>query len=467
LNGKAIDKDHLRKATVGYWLDAELEDSDIIAYGAFWKSNFPEDYDIIKDRMVSGKMKISFEAWGERKFKEDGSYDLTDIEFAGGALLFDTEPAFPDAEVIEFSTNRVLEFAKIVEEKKDDLEEKEKAMQVENKLPEHMKPITENKTRTCSRCWAEFQPGGVSRYQTTDETMCPVCDWEVNELAETDEEKLKAVPSYRASIEGDELIDEDGTRIEDAKKLTYKERKQIDDDMFAVVKEKDGKKIRMFPIHDAAHIRNALARLSQATETLRKLGVSPETVKNKILKRARELNMTELLKRHEKGGNDVDELLKKYQKASVEEFDKFVAESVSSLTAKDTEIAALKAEKDTLIKSLDEAKLIVENSKLEVEKVKTEAANVKAELDKRLAAEKAAFIKARRDELGEEFAKDISDEDIVDDLKFENVKLKKEIAQLKTAKPAEGGLEAGAKTVTKDEKVFVTQKNIETKAFTK
>ena len=48
------------------------------------------------------------------------------------------------------------------------------------------------------------------------------------------------------------------------------------------------RKIRMFPIKDENHVRNALARLPQATETLTKLGVSPATVRAKILKRAKE-----------------------------------------------------------------------------------------------------------------------------------------------------------------------------------
>jgi hypothetical protein len=47
-------------------------------------------------------------------------------------------------------------------------------------------------------------------------------------------------------------------------------------------------------------VRNALARLAQAPtqESLKALGVSIEEVKNKILRRAKKLGMTELLKRH-------------------------------------------------------------------------------------------------------------------------------------------------------------------------
>ena len=259
-------------------------------------------------------------------------------------------------------------------------------------------------------------------------------------------------------LEGKEFIDEDGNKIEDAKKLTYKERKQINDDMFAVVVNKDNKKIRMFPIQDPAHVRNALARLPQATNTLSKLGISPETVKRKILKRAKELNMTDLLKRHAKGGAEVEELLKKYNKASVEELIKFVDETLASLSTKEQEFATLK-------KEVEDLKLSSENAKLELEKVKGEYATVKADLDSRVTAEKAAIVKARKDELGEEIIKELnlSDDDIIHDLKFENAKLKKALK----AQPSKGGLEAGAEIKVKEETIFNAQSSIHERAFSK
>lgn len=42
-----------------------------------------------------------------------------------------------------------------------------------------------------------------------------------------------------------------------AKKLTYRERQQLPDSAFAIPEE------RKYPIHDIAHARNALARVSQ------------------------------------------------------------------------------------------------------------------------------------------------------------------------------------------------------------
>lgn len=387
LNGKAIDKDHLRKSTIGYWLDAELDDDVIIAYGAFWKSNFPEDYIDIKERMQQGHVKISFEAWGDRQFKEDGSYDLTDIEFAGGALLFDTQPAFPDAEVMEFSTNRVLEFAKIIETKEVETDGGSSKME-EAKF---------------SFLWDD---NTIARMMV--EAKCPSCEsnwFDVNNI----------------NFDGGEMDVTCGN-------CSAKSKMALTPQMTLT---KKGKKV------DKA-----------STEQKSKVTSSGEASHS-----------------NEKGGcKIVDESLKKFGKGSVEELVKFIDETLATVSSKEAEIAELK-------KTIEESKLKIENSKIELEKVTVEAAAVKAELDKRVAAEKASLIKTRRDELTEEFAKDLTDEDIMVDLKFENAKLKKDLSVAKKAiesastKAPVVGMEAGAKETPVPE-IYAKQKNIQDQAFT-
>jgi len=118
LIGKAIDFDHFRERIVGHWIDAELVDDVIYAYGAFFKGNLADDFDVIKDLMSKNNLGISFEAYGTREFKDDGTYDLKDIEWAGGALLINTKPAFPGAGVLELAkaNKKVLEFANVMTE---------------------------------------------------------------------------------------------------------------------------------------------------------------------------------------------------------------------------------------------------------------------------------------------------------------------------------------------------------------
>jgi len=537
LNGKAIDKDHLRKSTIGHWLQAELDDNDIIAYGCFWKSNFPEDYEIIKAKMEKGAVKVSFEAWGERIYKDNGKYyDLVDIEFAGGALLFDTEPAFPDAEVLDFASKKeqVLEFAQIIEDSSYNCEcikcgYKEKSEQ-------HCRD------KICPQCGSQMRreerPGSGDPSSKGEENMeeakfhfipndcmiidkflwdteCPSCktkgmydviliDFEkslaktkcnkcnakytlnlepevildkkgkkIKEMVKSSEEDVNILDKdineeelemvLSTQLEGDNFIDEDNKLIEEAKKLTYKERQKIPDDMFAVVvtiknkKTGEPRKIRMFPIKDPAHVRNALARLPQATETLKRLGVSVEEVKKKILKRAKQLNMTTLLEKHKEGGLDImDEILKKYNKEKIEDIVSFLE---TELDTKTKEISAI-------TKNLDDVKTELEKVKLDVEKAQLEAKDAKEKLDAKLAEEKAAIVTARKTELGEEFAKDMSDEDILNDLKFELAKTKKELAVLKQEKGTvkkEEGLEAGTKTT--ESPTFDKQNKIRKQAY--
>lgn len=47
------------------------------------------------------------------------------------------------------------------------------------------------------------------------------------------------------------------------KKLTAEEENSLSDSKFALVVERDGTKVRKYPIHDKAHVRNALARAAQ------------------------------------------------------------------------------------------------------------------------------------------------------------------------------------------------------------
>ena len=202
-----------------------------------------------------------------------------------------------------------------------------------------------------------------------------------------------------------------------SKKLTYAERKALPDSDFAIVlkvKKKRGKgyrKIRMFPIHDESHVRNALARLGQkkVQATLKKLGISKEKVLKKILKRAKELGMTQLLERHKSSLLSEEELIEK-----VEQLQKELEQYKSSIETLEKEKAELEKKNENLEK---------EKEKLETEVKKEQE---KAELYKK----QGELIAKRRAELGD-FAKDLSDEDLLDDTKYELARLRKENYELR------------------------------------
>lgn len=459
LIGKAIDKDHLRQNTVGYWLESDLIDNELIAYGAFWKSNFPQDYDEIKKRMSEGKLKVSFEAWGDREFKPDKSYDLTNIEFAGGALLFDTQPAFPEAEVIEFSKykNKVLEFAKVIEETIIPEEEEGKIDITENYIRIRQKnpsKFEEDSFRTIVISKSKGIKAVIGRLK--GKTTTTVQSYLFDKDKFTESEAKKWVEEHK----GSEVVEE----MEEAKFYFMPSDCMIIDKFLWDTECPSCKSKGMYHV-SSIDFDNSLTKAScSKCEAKYTINLEPEVTLNKKGKKIKDMiKGTEINSAiqndNTKGGIEVDELLKKYNKASVEELTKFLDETLASLTAKDTEIVSLK-------KEMEDSKLKVENAKIEIETIKVEAKAVKDELDKRINAEKAVFLKTRRDELGE-CAKDLSDEDITNDLKFENAKLKKELEQVKNGKikPITAGLEAGAEVKEKDTTIFKKQENIQKQAF--
>jgi hypothetical protein len=455
LAGKAIDKDHLRTVTVGHWLDAELDDNDIIAYGAFWKSNFPGDYEDIKNRMSKKDLFVSFEAWGERKFTSGKSYDLTDIVFAGGALLFDTKPAFPDAAVLEVS-NRILEFAKVIEETKIDITKnyiratiKESTEFVEDTLKRLVFSKEDNIKIIVGKLISDLN--GLTQIQAVlfgkdSWTKEKANEWieknkNLGQIEESNYEMEEAKLSFNWDNETiARLLYE--TECPTCKMKGWNDVQAIDFENSKVKSKCPGcNGINEYDLTPSA--------------TIIKKGKKPEPMKSNE-------EMSKI--KQEGGSNIVDELIKKFNKASIEELSKFMDETLVSLSAKDVEIASLKAEKEVSIKSLADSKLETENAKLELEKVKGEFTVAQTELASIEKAKKDAIVLARKEDLGPEFLASLTDEDLLNDLKFENAKLKKQLKQA-NVKPVIAGLEAGAATDNVVDPVFLKQKAIHDSAY--
>ena len=585
---KAINFDHVRQRTVGVWLGGELIGDEIIAYGVFFKSNLQDDYEIIKDLMKKGNLKVSFEAWGNREHLDDGTYNLRDICFAGGALLLTSKPAFDGAEVMEIARERVLEFASVMKAPKSFIKEEagykcscikcgyettipdgehcntydygkgagkcpkcggqmrraerpglgqpssssvliltdndekffteeelrkwaelsEKEIQDISTLPKEVTTCVRKKVKeenmspvdAVKECWREYKKDKNKEKSTKEEDKMKIEDIlklleeaseesildKLEEFEGTDEELEMTLAKL---VEGEDFIDDEkGEKIEEAKKLTYQERKNLPDNMFAVVvtvknkKTNKPRKIRMFPIHDENHVRNALARLNQEApkRSLKKLGVSIETVKKKILKRAKELNMKSLLERYK---GEIEEIEKEEKAAAATGFKvkckdcghEFISdvrgesakcekcggacETIGDQASqKEDEVEKLKAEISSLkeeLKKKDE----------EISSLKDENTKLKERVEK--AKEEGRKIGERRVKLGE-FAKDLTDDELLDDVKYENAQLKKENAELKKNKDINKGstdddLDVGSKDKEKD--IFAVQKRIRKKAW--
>jgi len=113
--GKPMNVNHIRDLIVGFYVDYKyiLKEHKAIAYAVFFKSIYPDLWK--KAKLFKGRKKLSssFEIWNpedKRKYHEDGSFEIHQMEMAGGALIFEergNEPAFKDAKVLEIAKKDV------------------------------------------------------------------------------------------------------------------------------------------------------------------------------------------------------------------------------------------------------------------------------------------------------------------------------------------------------------------------
>ena len=109
--GKPINLNHNRDKALGHYIDYKYiaKEKKIIAYGVFYKTYFGDLWDEAKDLFKSKKLSTSFEIWSPeetRKKYADGTYELTEMEMAGGALVYEdkeNQPAFRDAKVLQIA----------------------------------------------------------------------------------------------------------------------------------------------------------------------------------------------------------------------------------------------------------------------------------------------------------------------------------------------------------------------------
>lgn len=514
LVGKAIDFDHLRKRVVGHWIDAKLKGDEIIATGIFFKSNFQEDYDVIKELFSKGNLSISFEAWGNRNYRDDGSYELSDISWAGGALLIKTEPAFDGAGVLEMAKNRVLEFAKVMTPPKEYISEKpENARMYSDELDTIRRMLQEVECLSCQEM-GYMNMLNVDFENNKTKVKCNHCDAEMavdltpsaklskkGKQIKKMEWVLKSssdLANYIKEFSGSDIkLEMELERtLDDSIDLSYENRQNLTDDKFAVVKtfKTDSgteKKIRMFPVTEKSQVRNALNLLSQNTvqANLETLGINISNLKNKISRKLGEFEMKDLFEKYNK--SNTGELFQEIAKASIgreltkEELEKAMLDvlninlipkgkgtssdnslnntphtpandttaktpdkqpdSVTSLqnaTEEDIKIAIGKVVQLTekLNKEAKEEaqmKEVIAQKEQEIAQLKKDVKEANDKIAVIEKAERDAKLKTRKDDLAE-FANDMKDEDILDDTKFENAKLKKENAELRK----------GTKTVT-------------------
>jgi len=105
--GKPVNINHDRALVVGHYIDFRYKQkvNEAIAYGVYYKSYYEDLWEKAQKLFKKKKLSTSFEIWSpkdKRKYKKDGTYELHNMEIAGGALIYEDDentPAFKDAKV--------------------------------------------------------------------------------------------------------------------------------------------------------------------------------------------------------------------------------------------------------------------------------------------------------------------------------------------------------------------------------
>lgn len=248
----------------GFTISAKINEDKVETINVLFKSLFPEEIAELKEKIQNKQAAVSFEIWNRNPETgksvvtelDNGNRSINPIIFHGTGVLLVNPPACPKAKIFKMIGKQEV-IDKLFEED----------------LIYASAAVIEPKCQNCKTCTCDQteNKGGKNNIMAEEIII--------------EEEILDFEDDY------------DGGEIEEAKKITTKQRNELPDSDFALIQHVGGKKVRRFPIHDEAHVRNALARLPQAK------GLSDaerKSAMNKILRKAKALNMTELLKRHEK-----------------------------------------------------------------------------------------------------------------------------------------------------------------------
>lgn len=438
LISKAIDFDHLREKVVGHWVDAKIEKDKIIAYGVFYKGNFSEDYDLIKEMMTKDILAISFEAWGTKEALDSGEYNLNNIEFAGGALLIKTNPAFPGSKVIEMSNQeRVLEFASFMKAPTEFLHKSED------------KPMKKNERMEKSRLYLD-QIQAV--YDVLASVECPSCKekslgslemidlelqivrvkcWTCDAIVKADLTPAVELIKKGKKIEKSDILvtienNEGNNKMKEEKGTSLNEKVNTQKQQFTVKCDKCASVFQ-------SEVRGESTQCIACGGTTTTVGIAAHGVPAHV-------------KEEEKG-----------MKEKIEQLEKELSTLKKEITEKSDALTKATATIGELKKESEEAKVKIEK----IEKAKDEEIE-KAKVD-------AIKVTERKTELGEDFSKDV---DLLDDSAYDLAKAKKqlsekdaEIASLKENKPIVTDLNKGSEDKNADDDIKTKHSRVHNMAY--
>ena len=421
LIGCQVNKNHIGFLRLGYIPYAFMVGDEIQIVICFDRTYNQKDYDEAIKLLDAGKLHVSFELMVKKADVQiDGKNQrLKHASFCGVGLLFDVNPAYPEGDVIQKAMEIITETLSKSEDKQliyanvESISKKWLALgeQIETIINEKAindkqdinkeETIVDNKVN--EQLLAKFKADLIA--EKGDE----VKDWTDEQFASELEKRASEDKPKEAKIEADKV----GPKGPIGAKGGSEEK----DDVGKVVKEVKADEVSPEPVKEEAQ------KVNEKTTETRVYDVTRDDEKGTMEVVETTTSNVEvdgkIVMEEKKVRNTV------YTQATI---DAMKADYEAKIAEKDTIIA----DKDNEIKAKDEA-IVAKDSQV------------------KLIKENAKLIVTKRDELGE-FAKDLSDEDLIaDNDKVKIAELKKENDVLKKAKAPDTVVTAEKK----DEKVIL------------
>jgi len=177
--GRPMNKNHISKFILGSYIDFKYiaKKKQVIAYATFYRSVYPQLWERAKLLRKAGKLSSSFEIFAPkrlRKYVDEKNFELNGMAMIGGALVFEDEgeiPAFRDAKVLEMACDMKGLLSEDCIEYATKYDREDVIIASTELMPAPAPVATPISTVTCQNCKTAFTPGTLGELKLT----CPTC----------------------------------------------------------------------------------------------------------------------------------------------------------------------------------------------------------------------------------------------------------------------------------------------------
>ena len=420
LRGTQANINHERLAGCGAIVDAWVNKNDEIEIVvSFFKNLFPKEYKEAIELAKKGKLFVSFELCTDPKTVEklaDGTRRLHDIEWEGVGILMNVKPAYSNARILE-TAMKIIEDTFNQEDKQLVYASTKDIIKKWTKIGELIeKALTEKGDNTMDK---KAQEALLAKFR--EDVIAELGEEAVKNWSD---EQWEAELQKRASA-----VDETESKATDASEEKAEESKDKKEENDKEVKKSEDKKVE-----ESKDIEEAVD--CECVDCGKVIKSSEHCKDIKCSECGGEMRRKD---RPGKGTNKASEDEVKDEESKSEKTTIVTEDKIKIEQTYDDEIKkeTTKTEAERVVKR-DGKTVVEEKVNREVTYTYAQMEEIKAEYDKQLEEKdkEIAFLKENakkvveiRAELGD-FVKDLSDEDLIDESKLENARLKKRVHEL-------------------------------------